>query len=206
MAKRISKEEEKNEVLILTNGKDSEQNYFNFMKSKYISPYKIKVTFLNGAPDYLVRHAIDIVNKYNKIFVVTDVDQFQKSIEESYNLIQRYKNKIFLIISNFSFEVWLINHYRRFNNYAIQKTLEQDLTAYLNSLGYTGQYDKTDKEQLEKFFINNLLVAASNAKIAYQLLIKDFITNYRRKPKELELISSTMIYRLVEELHLEKKK
>ena len=55
------------------------------MKSKYISPYKIKVTFLNGAPDYLVGHAIDIVNKYNKIFVVTDVDQFQKSIEYSYS-------------------------------------------------------------------------------------------------------------------------
>ena len=36
MAKRISKEEEKDEVLILTNGKDSEQNYFNLMKSKYI--------------------------------------------------------------------------------------------------------------------------------------------------------------------------
>ncbi len=87
MAKRISKEEEKDEVLILTNGKDSEQNYFNLMKSKYISPYKINVKFLNGAPDYLVRHAIDIVKKYNKIFVVTDVDQFQKSIEDSYNLI-----------------------------------------------------------------------------------------------------------------------
>lgn len=206
MAKRISKEEEKDEVLILTNGKDSEQNYFNLMKSKYISPYKIKVTFLNGAPDYLVKHAIDIVNKYNKIFVITDVDQFQKSIEDSYNLIQRYKNKIFLILSNISFEVWLINHYRRFNNYAIQRALEQDLTTYLNSLGYTGIYDKTDKNQLEKYFINNLLTAATNAKVAYQLLIKDYISINKRKPKELDLISSTMIYRLVEELHLEKKK
>jgi len=206
MAKRISKEEEKNEVLILTNGKDSEQNYFNLIKSKYISPYTIKVTFLNGAPDYLVRHAIDIVNKYNKIFVVTDVDQFQKSIEYSYNLIKRYKNKIFLILSNISFEVWLINHYRRFNKYAIQNTLEQDLTTYLKSLGYTGQYDKTDKEQLEKYFINNLLTATSNAKVAFQLLIKDYKLINGKEPMPLELISSTMIYRVVDELHLEKKK
>lgn len=205
MAKRIPYEEEKDEVLILTNGKDSEQNYFNLMKSKYTSPYKIKVTFLNGAPDYLARHAIEIVNKYNKIFIVTDVDQFQKSIEESFNIIKKYKNRIFLIISNISFEVWLINHYKRFNLYAKEKDLEFDLTNYLKSQGYNGDYDKVDKVQLENYFIKNLIIASSNSKVAYQMLIKNYILLNGKKPKELDLISSTMIYRLVEELHLEKK-
>ena len=205
MAKRTPYEEEKDEVLILTNGKDSEQNYFNLLKSKYTSPYKIKVTFLNGAPDYLARHAIEIVNKYNKIFIVTDVDQFQKSIEESFNIIKKYKNKIFLIISNISFEVWLINHYKRFNSYAKEKDLEFDLTNYLKSQGYNGDYDKADKVQLENYFIKNLIKASSNSKVAYQMLIKNYILLNGKKPKELDLISSTMIYRLVEELHLEKK-
>lgn len=205
MAKRISYEEEKDEVLILTNGKDSEQNYFNLMKTKYTSPYKIKVTFLNGVPDYLARHAIEIVNKYNKIFIVTDVDQFQKSIEESLNIIKRYKNKIFLIISNISFEVWLINHYKNFNTYAKEKDLELDLTDYLESQGYNGKYDKTDKTQLENYFIDNLKNAALNSKVAFQMLKKDYYLINGKKPKELDLISSTLIYRVIEELHLEKK-
>lgn len=206
MVKRISYEEEKDEVLILTNGKDSEQNYFNLMKSKYTSPYKIKVSFLNGAPDYLARYAIDIVNRYNKVFIVIDVDQFQKSIEEAFNVIKRYKNRIFLVISNVSFEVWLINHYKKFNSYANEKELEVDITDYLRSLGYSRDYDKRDKNQLEVFFIDNLLSATSNSKVAYQNLIKNYYLNNGKKPKELDLISSTMIYRLVEELHLEKKK
>ncbi len=198
--------EQKDEVLILTNGRESEQNYFNLIKAKYKSPYKITVKFLNGSPDYLARHATEIINSYNKIYIVSDVDAFEKSIELSYSYLKKYKNKIFLILSNISFEVWLINHYKEFNLNKNINELKAELNKYLKDNGCKGEYNKSDSVILEKYFIFNALIASKNAKIAFQKLFKEYILVNNRQPNNLELRSSTTIYRLIEDLHLEIKK
>mgnify|MGYP001659500263 CR=1 FL=1 len=48
----------RDEFLILTNGKRTEKNYFEAVRSNYKSIFKISVKFMNDDPVALVSHAI----------------------------------------------------------------------------------------------------------------------------------------------------
>lgn len=47
-----------NKVLIITNGKDTEKNYFEILKNKNKSPYSTDITYENKDPLQLVEKAI----------------------------------------------------------------------------------------------------------------------------------------------------
>lgn len=202
---KIRFEKIRNKALILTNGQRSEKNYFELIKSKYDSPYEIHIKFLSGAPKYLIEQAIKVENLYNKIFVVVDVDRFETNIRDSEKLLKDHKNTIFLILSNLSFEVWLINHYKKFNASRSVPELIQDIDMFLKGRGSNLTYAKNDKKILEKYFIENLDVAAKNTKYCYQVLSRNYQILYKKKPTPIDLISSSLMYRLVEELKLSKK-
>ena len=51
MARKTKKIPVRDEFLIVTNGKRSEKDYFEILRSKIKSIYKIKVKFINGDPD-----------------------------------------------------------------------------------------------------------------------------------------------------------
>ena len=48
----------RDEFLILTNGKQTEKNYFEAIRAHYKSIFKISVKFMNDDPVALVNHAI----------------------------------------------------------------------------------------------------------------------------------------------------
>ena len=48
----------RDEFLILTNGRQTEKNYFEAIRANYRSIFKINVKFMNDDPVALVNHAI----------------------------------------------------------------------------------------------------------------------------------------------------
>jgi len=58
---------------IVTNGRETECNYFNLLKAKQ-SPYDVKVIFQKEDPLGLVRFAQKCVEESNQVWVVFDVD------------------------------------------------------------------------------------------------------------------------------------
>ncbi len=203
--KEFNLESIRNKVLILTNGRRSEKNYFELIKSNYSSPYEINIKFMKGAPKYLAQYAIGLKDGYNKIFIVVDVDQFDSNILETETLLKLHKNTIYLILSNISFEVWLVNHYKQFSSHKTVNELIDDIDEYLKSQGSKTKYAKNDKDTIEKYFINNMTIAAKNTKLLYQRLLRDYNIVNRKPPRIIDLISSSTMYRVVEELKLIKK-
>lgn len=195
----------RDKILILTNGKRSEANYFELLKSKYTSPYDINIKFLSGAPKYLAEYSVTIKNDYNRIFIVVDVDQYASSIKEAEVIIKPYKNTIDLVLSNIAFEVWLVNHYKQFSAVKTVKELIDDIDSYLESQGSTTTYAKNNKQIIEKYFIDNLPLAAKNTKVMYQRLSRDYQIINGKAPKALDLASISMLYKVVDALHLVKK-
>lgn len=195
----------RNKVLILTNGQRSEKYYFDLIKEYYKSPYEIHNKFLQGAPKYLAEYAIEVKNEFNKIFIVVDVDQFSKSIEEAFQIIKAYKNTIFMILSNISFEVWLVNHYKQLSSYKSVNELIDDINSFLANNGSSARYSKNNKSIIEKYFIQNLPIAFKNTKLLYQKLLRDYQITNAKKPNFCDLKSSSMMYKIVEELRLTPK-
>jgi RloB-like protein len=66
-------------VLIVTNGKDTELDYFNALREEsWVTADKITPKFINGAPVKAVIRAAAIraENEYDEAWVVCDVDEF----------------------------------------------------------------------------------------------------------------------------------
>ncbi|MBO7527034.1 MAG: RloB domain-containing protein, partial [Clostridia bacterium] len=74
--KRIQKQKKiRDTVLIITNGRQTEKNYFNSITNSYKSMFTIKVVYKNAQPDELVSYAISLdENLYNQIWCVFDID------------------------------------------------------------------------------------------------------------------------------------
>jgi len=58
MARKTKKIPVRDEFLIVTNGKRSEKDYFEILRNKIKSIYKIKVKFINGDPGAVVDFAM----------------------------------------------------------------------------------------------------------------------------------------------------
>jgi len=195
-----------NKVLILTNGENSEVNYFELLKKKTKSPYSIKVKFENGDPLYLVQKAVDEVKKNNHIWCVFDIDKFHEEgkVEPAYTLADKYNN-ISIACSNEAFEVWLLNHFEEFitkmsrTKYGneIERLIKKN---YKNNI----EYDKSDSKLLENYFIPNLSTGIKNSKKTLQSQIVQFKNdnNTINDPNIWELYSVTTVYKLIEFLKI----
>ena len=67
MARKTRKIPVRNEFLIVTNGKRSEKYYFETLRSKIKSIYKIKVRFINGDPEAVVEFAVKEKSETNRM-------------------------------------------------------------------------------------------------------------------------------------------
>ena len=102
MARKTKNISVRDEFLILTNGKQTEKNYFEAVRSNYKSIFKINVKFKNDDPVALVNHAIAMKNAQNRVWCVFDKDDFPvDSIEQAMRTAKM--NGIGIAFSNMAF-------------------------------------------------------------------------------------------------------
>lgn len=192
-----------NDFYIITNGAQTEKNYFDLLKAKH-SVYSVHVKFENADPLGLVEYAKGFLNNANQIWCVFDIDYTHDDgrLVPALNLAEQYGIKI--AYSNKAFEVWLISHFKTFRTKMPIGNYSGVLTAYLNDIGYSDAYDKTDKSLLQKYFIPNYKSAIDNAKIVYQHYVKQHNEECGPNSKMpiWEWDASTTVFKLVEALKL----
>lgn len=192
-----------NDFYIITNGAQTEKNYFDLLKAKH-SVYSVHVKFENADPLGLVEYAKGFLNNANQIWCVFDIDYTHDDgrLVPALNLAEQYGIKI--AYSNKAFEVWLISHFKTFRNKMPIGNYSGVLTACLNDIGYSDAYDKTDKSLLQKYFIPNYKAAIDNAKSVYQHYVKQHNEECGPNSKMpiWEWDASTTVFKLVEALKL----
>lgn len=195
----------RDEFLILTNGKRSEKNYFEALRSEFKTIYKIKVKFMNDAPETLVSHAIDEKSKTNRVWCVFDKDQFSKeSIYQAIALAKQYG--IGIAFSNISFEVWLMDHFAKCENEKTVDRLIKELDSILQKHGYPKGYSKDDADVFKSIFVPLLDDATHNADVVHQKRVLE----HRRERQDdnypiCDWNSYTNVHKLVEAMKLQNK-
>ena len=195
----------RDEFLILTNGKRSEKNYFEALRSEFKTIYKIKVKFMNDDPETLVVHAIAEKNKTNRVWCVFDKDQFPKeSIYQAVELATQYE--VGVAFSNISFEVWLMDHFAKCANEKTVDRLIHELDSVLQKNGCSKGYTKADADVLKTEFIPRLDDAVHNADVVHQKRVLE----YRKERQDenypiCDWNSYTNVHKLVEALKLQNK-
>lgn len=200
MARTSNRYEVRDKFFILTNGKQTEKNYFELLRAKH-SIYDVKVEFCNSDPLGLVDCAIRRFKGANQVWCVFDIDSSYKDNRLVPALKKAEENGIKIAYSNVAFEVWLISHFER-----CEKELQvEDYPAILNALikDKGVAYSKNDKELLEKCFIPHYKDAVQNAKVVYQTHVKEFRENSPNGRLPIwDWNSSTDVFKLVEALKL----
>lgn len=203
MARKTDTRKTRETFVIITNGKKSEQNYFNLLKSCK-SIYEVKVIFKNAAPTGLVHDAAQYTMDANQVWCVFDIDNTYSENQLIPAMTEAKRNNIKIAYSNAAFEVWLISHFRKCDKYLNTTQLIDILNEYLKSQGCKFTYDKSDADTLKKYFIPNYNTAINNAKIVYQTRVKEFREQFNKITEfpVWEWNSSTTIFKLIEALHL----
>ncbi len=207
MARKTKKLQQRSQFIILTNGQETEKNYFEELKTFRRSVYEIKVKFDNADPLRLVRRAINEKNSANQVWVVFDKDQFpSKTIEEAMRCARH--NGIGVAFSNSSFEVWLIEHFEDLNSEKTNVELIRILNGILKREGYDSGYSKNDKQVLRQMFLPNLDEAMARADIFLQKKIKEHLeTSPEAKIYPYcDWNPCTTVHKLVAAMRLEKRR
>lgn len=190
---------------IVTNGKSSEQNYFNLLKSKK-SIYNVKAIFQNNDPMGLVEFAKTLKDA-NQIWLVFDIDYTYKDKRLIPAITEAKKFGFKYAFSNLAFEVWLISHFQKCDRELDTNGHKRILDEFLSKQKTGLTYDKADKELLKKYFVPNYKEAVINAKIVHQERIKEHNEKYGNSsnPRIWEWNSCTTVYKLVEAMKLSKQ-
>lgn len=207
MARKTGKINARDTFYIITNGEQSEYNYFELLKS-YKSIYEVKVEYKNRDPLGLVEYAVGYRKDANQVWCVFDIDASyeEKRLDPAIKLAEKHDIKY--AFSNLAFEVWLISHFQvcyKYMNCNHHKSLLDKIIK--NQIGLDKEYDKSDKNLLEKYFVPKYSMALENAKKVHQKYIKEHKENFgdNSKPRIWEWNSCTTVYKLVEALKLQKK-
>lgn len=196
----------RDELLILTNGKRSEKNYFEALRANYSTIYQITVRFLNSDPLKLVRYAVKQKSAANRVWCIFDKDEFtDKSIYQAMDLAKT--NGIGVAFSNAAFEVWLIDHFKMFENEKDADSLQVILDKLLKENEYSKGYEKNDAEVISKVFLPRLDDAIHNADVVHQKRVLEYKES-GRSDDSLPFCSwnsYTNVHKLVEALKLENK-
>lgn len=200
MARVSNKYQARNKFYILTNGEQTEKNYFELLKAKH-SIYDVKVEFVNADPLGLVEYAIRNFKDANQVWCVFDIDNSYRDNRLVPALKKAEDNGIKIAYSNMAFEVWLISHFDKCEKELQVKDYTSILNSYIKDKGVT--YSKNDKELLKKYFIPLCKDAVQNAKVVYQTRVKNFreVCPNERLPI-WNWNSSTDVFKLVEALKL----
>lgn len=203
MARKMSKNRQRDRFYIFTNGKGSEMNYFALL-GKRQTLYRVIPVFVNGDPLSLVEEAARHIHEANQIWCVFDIDQFAADSILKAMIMARRSKKINVVCSNRSFEVWLISHFRLCSGNKGKDDLEKEIEDYVkkerNLAKY--EYDKADAELLKRHFLPHIEEAVTNSKIVYQrktVLFPSKVDGFYPVWKN-EWNSSTSVFSLVEAL------
>lgn len=188
--------------LILTNGKETEVNYFTLLKSKK-SIYKVEIKFENAAANDLVKSAKKYLNEYVQVWCVFDIDNNYNENQLVEALNQAEQNGINIAYSNLSFEVYLIHHFTPLSKNCNFKDLQNILDKYLKEKSLKTSYNKTDIKILEKYFIPYYKNAIKNSKNTYEKRLREMKNKNIIMPIR-EWNSSSTVFLLVQALMLEK--
>ena len=201
--KNYGKIKSRDTFYIITNGEKTEWNYFNLLK-KYKSIYKVKVVFHNSDPFGLVTFACNKAEDANQIWCVFDIDSSYEEGRLIAAIKHAEKNGIKYAFSNRAFEVWLISHYKKCENYMDCQAHQKELDKYL-MLKAKQKYIKGDEKQLATYFVPCYKNAVQNAKIVHQKWVRDHLTECGSKSKYRiwDWNSWTTVYKLVEALKLQ---
>lgn len=204
MSRKVNLRQIKNKFYIITNGRETEKNYFELIKAKK-SIYEVIVEFQNEDSLGLVNYAIEKKKDANQVWIVFDIDN-EKDNKLSQAISKADKNDINYAFSNISFEVWLVFHFMKIESEKTEKELEKNLSKYLSGQKNGLEYEKNNKETLKKYFIPNYKNAVENSKIVYQKYNNEHLKKYGDKVarKIWEWYSCTKVFKLIEALKLER--
>lgn len=192
---------------ILTNGKETERNYFELVKSKK-SIYDVKVEFHNDDPAGLVKIGAQLLkSRANQVWCVFDIDDTFEEGSLIASLKLSSETGVNIVFSNLAFEVWLLSHYgkveKTMNNSQLLRAMDELL---LKILGETYSYNKSDKNILKKHFLPKLDDAVTNSKVIYQKRVAEHEKQYdgNKGYRIWEWNPCTNVYMLIEALQLKK--
>ena len=207
MPRNVKKLQQRSKFTIITNGKESERNYFEAVRGAKHSIFDIAVEFDNADPISLVKRAIREKEASNQVWIVFDKDEFpSEAVYEAMRLAR--KNGIGVAFSNAAFEVWLIDHFREFSSEKTADELLPILDSALKEHGYTKGYQKNDADLIKKEFMPRIDKAVLNANVSLQKRIAD---HNKQKPGDrnypyCDWNSCTTVHKLVEALKLEDRR
>lgn len=195
----------RDEFLILTNGKQTEKNYFEAIRAHYKSIFKISVKFMNDDPVALVNHAIAEKTPRNRVWCVFDKDEFLPvSIDRAMKTAK--ENEIGVAFSNIAFEVWLIDHFEKCWLEKNAEKLVADLDRILKANEYPAGYSKEDKQMIAEMLMPRLGDAVQNADIVMQTRIRQYKENHNNEYYPFcDWNSFTNVHKLIDALKLETK-
>lgn len=203
MSRRSGLINQRETFYIITNGKETEKNYFEALKSKR-SIYDVKVKFENLDPLGLVEYAKRYLKDSNQVWVVFDVDYTYKDGRLEPALEEANLSGVRYAFSNLAFEVWLISHFEICERELDLKQHKKILNKYLSSKKKGLSYEKNDVEILKRYFLPYYRNAINNAKIVYQRKKANHELKYPgAKPRIWEWNSCTNVYKLIEALKLQ---
>lgn len=205
MSRRQKNLQVRNKFYILTNGKETEKNYFDLIKCKR-SIYDVKVEYHNYDPYKLVEYGTTLTDA-NQVWCVFDIDNTMEegSLIPALNLSNN--SNVQIAFSNMAFEVWLLSHYNK-----VERTMDNDKLILemdkllKRELNLSKKYDKSDRELLKKHFIPVYKTAIDNSKIIHQKYIAEHekIYNGNKSYRIWEWNSCSNVYKLIEALQLTK--
>lgn len=202
MARRSDKFIARNVFYIITNGVQTECNYFKLLKAKR-SVYDVKIIFENADPLGLVQYAQRYIAEANQVWCVFDIDYTYKDKRLIPALKQAEESGVKIAYSNVAFEVWLISHFEKCKTTLQLDDYTDELDKLLKASGSNKKYSKTDEKLLKDCFIPNYKIAMENSKITYQNYVKMHNAKYPNQRQPIwNWVSSTTVYKLVEALKL----
>lgn len=190
---------------IITNGKETECNYFELIKAKK-SVYKVVVKYMNDDPLQLVKHALEIKDA-NQVWCVFDIDNthLEGRLIPAINLANNSR-VVNIAFSNTAFEVWLLSHYKKTEKQMSNNKLMVEMNELLRELGSKVEYSKSNKELLAKYFIPKMSTAVQNSKIVYQKRVLEHKKHYGDSSnyEVWEWNPCSNVFQLIEALKLSK--
>ncbi|MCR4662185.1 MAG: RloB family protein [Clostridia bacterium] len=208
--KNVNSSNQRKEFYILTNGEQTEKNYFELIKSKK-SMFDVQVKYDNCDPLGLVNRAKQYLKQSNQVWVVFDIDNTFEDNRLIKAINEAKKSGVKYAYSNMAFEVWLISHYIKCEKHMNNKELIKEMDKILDNEKKGLKYDKTDRDLLKKYFINKYDTAVLYSKIVYQKWTKEADSQSNKKNtnnceyKIWEWNSSTNVFMLIEALKLTNK-
>lgn len=132
----------KKTILIVTNGAQTEVTYFNSLKTFAGSDVSVKVKFINGEPETLLRSVsspLGDATSFDQVWAVVDHDgKSRDSFVRDFVASAGGDQEWHAVVSRPSFEVWLIAHFEAVRNYQDQNQVKAHYRKFLAK----GQGDK----------------------------------------------------------------